>query len=435
MSKVRLGSNYWKLWSASVASNFGDGIAVIAYPWLASSITRDGFKLGLVVLAGRLPWLLFSLPAGVITDRVDRKRLIVSMDVTRAMVTVGVSVMVTLNSGSLESPTEIAGPTADLLLAGVIFASFLLGVAEVLRDNTAQTILPSVVDKPSLERANGRLWGAEMVMNSFVGPPVAGLLIGIALALPFFVHTGTFVVAAALVLWISGEFRPRVTESGPRPRFRDHLKEGMMWLWAHPLFRPMAVTLGVMNGAMAMALATYVLFVQEILGLGPSGFGILMTGGAVGGVAGSLLGSRVAGALGKAPALHLTLLGGFVALVVTGLTSSPVVVWLMFLVWTALAMLWNVITVTLRQRVIPDDLLGRVNSVYRFFGWGMMSIGAVFGGTLVSGFGPVVGREWSLRLPFLVGAALQLLIWIWAGPKLTSSAIAETEATTPSPRG
>jgi MFS family permease len=428
MSKVRLGVNYWKLWIASVVSNLGDGIAVIAYPWLASSITRDGFKLGLVVLAGRLPWLLFSLPAGVITDRVDRKRLIVGMDATRAVVTVGVAVMVTLNSGRLESPSAIAGPIADLLLAGVVLAAFLLGVAEVLRDNTAQTILPAVVDKASLEKANGRLWGAEMVMNSFVGPPLSGLLIGVALALPFFVHTGTFVVAAALVLWISGEFRPRATEPGTRPRFRAQLKEGVRWLWAHPLFRPMAVTLGVMNGAMSLALATYVLFVQEILELGPSGFGILMTGGAVGGLAGSLLASRVARALGRAPALHLTLVGGFISLVVTGLTSSAVVVWLMFLVYTALAMLWNVITVSLRQRVIPDDLLGRVNSVYRFFGWGMMSIGALIGGALVSGFGAVAGREWSLRLPFLVAAGLQLAIWAWAGPKLNARAIADTES-------
>lgn len=427
---MRLGAGYWRLWTASVVSNFGDGLAVIAYPWLASAITRDGFKLGLVVLAGRLPWLLFSLPAGVVTDRVDRRRLIVAMDLLRAVITAGVAVMVVANSGWLDptASTPMTGADPDLLLGGVVLASFLLGVAEVFRDNTAQTILPAVVDRSLLERANGRMWSAEMVMNSFVGPPVAGLLIGVALALPFFVHTGAFAVAAVLILWIVGDFRPRATDPGQPLRFGTQLKQGLSWLWSHRLFRPLAIALGLMNGAMSMALATYVLFVQEILGLGPSAFGILMTGGAVGGILGALGAARVAARIGTAPSLQLTLAVGFSSILVTGLTSSAVVVWSMFLVSTASAMLWNVITVSLRQRVIPDNLLGRVNSVYRFFGWGMMSIGILVGGILVSSAGPVIGREWSLRLPFLAASGLQLVTWIWIGPKLTSRTIEETEA-------
>ena len=86
-----LGRNYWKLWIASVVSNFGDGVAFIAYPWLASAITRDPVQIALVAVATRLPWLVFSLPAGVITDRVDRRKLVAWMDVVRFILTLGVA--------------------------------------------------------------------------------------------------------------------------------------------------------------------------------------------------------------------------------------------------------------------------------------------------------------------------------------------------------
>lgn len=424
MSKLpRLGPNFWKLWSASVSANLGDGLAVIAYPWLASAITRDGFKLGLIALATRLPWLLLSLPAGVLTDRLDRRRVIVTMDIARAIITFGVAAMVVAASDLIEAGSG----SADPIFWALVGAAFLYGSAEVLRDNTAQTILPAIVSRDSLERANGRMWSAEMVMNSFAGPPLAGALIALALSVPFFVHGGTLVVAAALMLLIAGDFRPKA-EPGPRPAFRSQLVEGFRWLWSHQLFRPLAIALGMMNGAMAITAATYVLFVQEVLDLGPSAFGLLMTGGAVGGILGSLTASRVVDRIGKGPTLQLTLVLGFLTLGVIAVTSSGIVVWTMFLLYTAVAMMWNVVTVSLRQRAIPDALLGRVNSVYRFFGWGMLSIGSLIGGIVVSAGEPMVGREWALRLPFVVASALQLLIWVWAGPKLKSDAIAEVEA-------
>lgn len=428
----RLGSDYWKLWTASVTSNLGDGVATVAYPWLASAITRDGFHLGLVVLAGRLPWLVFSLPAGVLTDRFDRRTLIVTMDVLRFALTLGVAAVVVMAGDTLSRPVEMAGAASpsgtDVALLGVlIVASFMLGMAEVLRDNSAQTILPAIVPKEHLERANGTLWGAETVMNSFVGPPVAGFLIALSLALPFFVDAGTFAVAAALVFLIGGASSPPPADV-PRPRMRTQIAEGFSWLWRHPVFRPMAIALGIMNAVTTMALATYVLFVQEILGLEATSFGLLLTAGAVGAVVGSVTAPKVARSLGKGPSLTLTLIGSTVALAITGLTSSAVVVWVMFVVEALLATLWNVITVSLRQRVIPDRLLGRVNSVYRFFGWGMMSVGALIGGAVVSAAEPLVGREWALRLPFLVGAGVFAATLAYAAPRLTSRRLAETEA-------
>lgn len=422
---MKLNANYWRLWTASVVSNFGDGVAVVAYPWLASMITRDGFKLSLVVLAGRLPWLLFSLPAGVITDRVDRRRVMVVMDFFRAALTMGVAFVVLSNRTTLESTGPLANE--DMLLLLMVLATFMFGMAEVLRDNSAQTLMPSLVDKDDLEKANGRLWGAEMVMNQFVGPPVGGLLIAVALVIPFFVHTGTFVVSALLLLTLVGSFRAPKREGPPRT-FRADLKEGFAWLWSHPLLRPLALTLGVVNASAMMAQTTFVLFVQDVLELEAAAFGLLMTAGAVGGVVGGLAASRVAARFSKGTALFLSMAVFGTTQVVTGLSSSAVLVWFMFLVGTFFVMVWNVITVSLRQRIIPDGLLGRVNSVYRFLGWGMMSVGALFGGLIVSLTGPWLGREWSLRLPFLVAAAVQLLMLIYAIPRFNSTRIAEAEA-------
>lgn len=434
-----LGSRYWRLWTASVVSNFGDGISTVAYPWLASAITRDPLQIALVGVATRLPWFLVSLPAGVITDRVDRRKLVAWMDTVRLTLTSAVTAVVLAGTESLASPAAIEAGTATppdpawpwllLLYATALF----FGVAEVLRDNAAQTLLPALVPSERLETANGRLWGAEMVMNSFVGPPVGGALIAVAFALPFGVDAATFAVSAVLLFSIPGTFRPRGAQA-PAP-WRTDLTEGIRWLWRHQLLRTMAVILGVMNAMMMMALATYVLFVQEILGLDAASFGALLTAGAAGGVLGSLGAARVSKRLGPGPSLFAALLGGGVTLALTGLTSSAFVVWAMFAVLSFLAVLWNVITVSLRQTIIPDRLLGRVNSVYRFFAWGMMPVGSLLGGIVVTVAEPLAGRTAALRAPFLLGAGVYLALFLVALPRLTTAQIDEARSRAADPAG
>jgi hypothetical protein len=291
----RLSPNYWKLFTASAVSNLGDGVSVIAYPWLASALTRNPIHIAAVAVITRLPWLLFSLPAGVITDRVDRRRLAAWMDVARFVVTLGIAFVVFAVQPELSSPEQVANgahvpSSAGLLLVLVYVGALLLGTAEVFRDNSAQTLMPALVGKEQLERANGRLWGAEMVMNSFVGPPLAGVLLAVGFALPFFVDAGSFAVAAALVFLISGSFKPESTKTrdDTPDSFWDELKEGVSWLWSHPLFKPMAIALGVLNATFMMTFATFVLFGQEVLRLDATRFGLLTTGFAVGGVIGSL---------------------------------------------------------------------------------------------------------------------------------------------------
>ncbi|MDP2622834.1 MAG: MFS transporter [Actinomycetota bacterium] len=458
-TKTRLSVHYWRLWTASVISNLGDGISAIAYPWLASAVTRDPLLIALIAVAQRIPWLLFTLPAGVITDRVDRRKIMVSMDVVRATLTMLVAVVILGESSSLPSPADVAGgmdvPTDLAVYFVLLAAALLMGMAEVLRDNSAQTFLPAIVKPENLEKANGNLWGAEMVANSFIGPPIGSILLGIGFALPFFVDAGTFAVAAGLVFLITGQFRARRADGAVLPKkvaWKDEIKEGFLWLWRHPLLRPMAVILGLLNAAGMMMFSTFILFAQEDLDLetglftgvlhpvadffGASSvaafvFSLLLMAGAVGGILGSVFAARISKRLGSGPSLYLSILGGSITSLAIGLTNRWWVVWVMFAAATLLALLWNVITVSFRQTIIPDELLGRVNSVYRFFGWGMMPIGSLLGGAIVAAFTPLVGRSDALRWPFFAVAIINAVLLVYAFPRLTTEKIegARAEAT------
>lgn len=440
--KVALGRNYWRLWTASVVANLGDGVALIAYPWLASAVTRNALLIALIAVAQRIPWLVFALPAGVITDRFDRRKIMTSTSLFRAALTVGVAVVVLMHQGVLPSPEDVTAGIAfgtNMTVYFVLLISALLfGFAEVLYDNSAQTILPAIVEPKGLEKANARLWGAEMVMNHFAGPPLGSVLIGFAFALPFFFNAGTFAVAAVLIFALSGVFRvDRVAgqEAGgeaaesDRPSFWADIKEGITWLWAHPLLRPMAIIAGFMNGLSAITAATIVLFAQEALGVTTTTFAFLMMMGAAGGVLGSVLAPKISEKLGSGTSLFLVMLSAPVTALAIGLSTHWVVAGAIFFLSAIFLLLWNVIVVSLRQTIIPGHLLGRVNSVYRLFAWGALPIGLGIGGAIVSGaeaFG--VDRVMALRLPYFIVAAASFLLLLWATPRLTTEKIEAARA-------
>ena len=371
----------------------------------------------------------------MITDRVDRRRLVVIMDALRAVVTIGVALAVLAFQSDLSSPELIATGQADpparagLLLAVLYVSATLFGIAEVLRDNAAQTLMPSIVDKENLERANGRLWGAEMLTNSFVGPPLGGFLLAVAFALPFFVDAGTFAVSAAMVAFLAGSFRAQGKGvPGTRPSFGTDLREGFRWLWNHRLLRTLAIVLGLLNAAGGATEATMVLFAQEVLLLDATGFGLLASAGAVGGILGSFAASAVSKALGPGRTLVIAMTVFITTFTVIGFARSATLVWAMFAIRTFVVVLWNVITVSLRQAIIPDHLLGRVNSVYRFFGWGMMPIGIFLGGLLVEIVTRLADRDLGLRAPFFAAGALTLGLMAFAIPRLTTAKIEAARA-------
>ena len=427
MSK-KLGASYWKLWTATAISNLGDGVSMVAYPWLASAVTRSPILIAAAGFASRLPWLIFTLHAGVLTDRFDRRKLIVAMDFMRGLLTVFVGAVVYFNRDSFPALDELTTitnlQTNWPIYFTLLITAFLFGLAEVLRDNSAQTLMPSVVEKENLETANGRMWSAESLTNSFIGPPLGSLLIGIAIFIPFFFDAISFFFAVALIASLKGTFKP-VDDGKVREKinFKAEIKEGYAWLWAHPLLRPMAIILGTMNGLATMVGATYILFAQEVLQTSVFTFAVLGTAGAVGGTIGGLLAPKVSAKLGSGRSLAMVLAAAPIGSLIIALTTTWQVVWVVVLFETFFAILWNTITVSLRQSIIPTHLLGRVNSVYRFFAWGSIPIGMFLGGGLVSALTLVLSRENALRAPYLFGVVLGLLLWALAAPRLTTAKI------------
>ena len=241
MSQMLLRRNrgFRYLFSASAISNLGDGVSALAFPWLATLLTRDPFLIAVVAAATRLPWLLISIPAGVVIDRMDRRAVMVRADLFRMVLTVGVVGLILLVP---DLPLE-GDPI--VYIAALSALAFLLGVAEVLRDNAAQTCLPSVVDKDDLESANGQIWSVEQVMGSLVGPPIAGVLIALAAPAPFILDAVTFGLAAWLIWMIA--IPARVAPSRER-RFWFEFMEGAKWLWRNVLLFRLAILLGFVNG-------------------------------------------------------------------------------------------------------------------------------------------------------------------------------------------
>jgi MFS family permease len=413
---VGLDGRYWRLWGAVASSNLGDGLVSLAFPWLASLLTRDPMAIAGVALATRLPWLLFSLQAGVLGDRLDRRRLMVSANTVRALVAAATTAAVAFDV---------------MTLPALYLAAFLLGMCEVVFDNTSQAILPALVPRDRLDRANGTIIGAQMVIAEFVARPLSGAVIGVMLSLPFAIDAVTAAISAALIASIPGTFRTAnatPAASTARPRMRTQIGEGLRWLWAHRLLRTLAIALGIANGAGAAVFATYVLFAQEILLLDGLGFGLLLASGSVGGLLGSVVGPNVVARLRSGPTLTLTLATPIVGFAVTAATSNAFVVAACFVVISFTMILWNVVTVTLRQTLIPDGILGRINSVYRFLGWGAMPIGTLLGGALVSAVEATGTREAGLRSPFVAAALIYLLLLLFAAPRLRTRAIDEATA-------
>ena len=402
MKLLRTNRNYRLLFSASSISNLGDGIAALAFPWLATLLSRDPFAIAMVAMAMRMPWFLFSLPIGVLTDRLDRRLLMVQADIFRTLLTLGIITLI-FSVGPL--PAE----NRDHLIWILAGAAFLMGSAEVFRDNAAQTMLPSVVSKDDLEAANGQMWSAEQIMGSFVGPPLAGVLIALWVPLPFSVNALTFALSA-WALWCI-----RMTKTAPSTRrhFLTELSEGMRWMWQHKIILRFALMLGILNALTTMTMTVFVLFSQEILGLNAAAHGMLMTAGALGGVAGGILCPKIISRLGPQRSVLAALALFPIPALVIFFTSNVWIVAIALFAEMFAAILWNIVTVSYRQRFIPDALLGRVNSVYRFFGWGMMPVGAFAAGVIVDVAQPGLGRELSLRLLWGIAAAGNTLLFLY----------------------
>jgi len=387
---TRLGTSFRWLLGSSWVSNFGDGIALAAGPLLVASMTDDAFLVALAALLQWLPPLVFGLYAGALSDRLNRKAIVVVVDLMRA----GVLVLLTL---------AIATDVASIAL--VLTAMFLLGTAEVFADNTSATLMPMLVGRDDLVVANARLMTGYITVNQLAGPPIGAALFAAGHAIPFVTQAVLVTLGAVLVARIV------LPPHGQAPEERTHIRhdvaEAMRWVAHHAAVRTLVVTIFVFNITFGAAWSILVLYATERLGLGAIGFGLLTTVSAVGGLVGTLSYGWITRRVSLGDIMRIGLIFETVLHLALALTTSPAVAMPLFFLFGAHAFIWGTTSLTVRQRAVPTELQGRVGSV---------NLIGVYGGLVIgSGIGGVLAQHWGVTAPFwfaFVGSALfVVLIW------------------------
>ncbi|GAB4082137.1 MFS transporter [Modestobacter muralis] len=361
-----LGPAFWRLYTASAASNLADGVIRVALPLLAATLTRDPVQVAALSSLAFLPWLLFALPAGAVVDRVDRKRAMAAANAVRALALGGLAV------------TALTGTTS---LAALYAVAFTIGVAETFYDSAARAMLPQVVAREQLDRGNGLLTTAEEASQGFLGAPLGSLLFALAVAVPLLSTAGGFLLAAVLVLGIAGRHRPARAD-GPRTTIRRDVAEGVGWLWRHRFLRGLTVVSAGTSLVQSTTTGVLVLYALDDLGVSEAGYGLLLTASGVGAVLGGLAAAPLAGRIGRTATLVAGSVIAALATVGMAATGNAVVAGVLYGAGAAGVMFWNVLTMSLRQALIPEALFGRVQGGYRTLVWGGIPLGALAGGLL-----------------------------------------------------
>ncbi len=362
-----LGASFWKLLTSSGLSNLADGVFKLALPLVAIRYTQEPVLIAGLSLVLSLPWLLFALQAGALADRLDRRKIMLAANIARAALLAAVASSVALGVESI----------------WVLYAVALcIGTTETLYDTSAQSILPQIVGRTQLSRANGRLYAVEMTANQFVGPPLGGVLVAAGAVIAFAVPAGLWLVAVGMLFLVRGGFR--VARDAPAS-MRSEIMVGLRFLWKNRVLRTLAFMTGLFNLTSSAAFAIFVLYAAgptSAMGLTDAQVGILFTTTAIGSLLGSFLAEHIERAIGRALSLVVAIVAGALLLATPAFTTNPFIIGAAFLLGGFGVVLWNVVAVSLRQRITPDKLLGRVNSGYRLLAWGTMPLGAAIGGVL-----------------------------------------------------
>jgi MFS family permease len=381
-----LPSNFWKLWGSSASANLADGIALVAIPLIAVRLTDSPAEIAGIAVAAHIPMLVLGLVAGGLADRFDRRWTMLTVQVLRVVV-IGLLALLALT---------------DALSMPVLYAvAFVLGAGETFFDTNAQAILPAVVGRDRLVTANGRLFAAETVMNGFVGPPLGGLLIAIAIPVALGSAAVGFGIAAVGLLLIAGGFRAE--RLGPGRALVAEIGEGIGYLLRHRLLLTLSgmVALGRLGSAGHFALLALYAVAPGPMGLSEPGYGLLLVGFGAGSVFGSFITGRLVELLGRPGVLVLATVVFSLSLLVPALTADPPIVAAGFFVGGIAIMNWNVTNVSLRQSILPPTLMGRVHATHRTLANLAGLVGAFVAGA--------IGEAFGLQAVFAIGASIVLV--------------------------
>lgn len=389
VAPARLGAGFRGFLASSWVTNLGDGVMLAAGPLLVAAQTRDPFLVSLATVLQQLPWMLFGLQAGVMADRLDRRLIIMLVNVMRAgVLTVLAATILT-----------------DTVNVGIVLATvFLLGTAETFVDTTASTLLPMMVERADIGLGNARLMFGRITINRLAGPPIGAFLFAAGMALPFVTQAVCMLLGAILLGRISlpAPVRPEAPAS-----VRSDIAAGMRWVWQHPAIRTLTLTVVTVNLAFGATVAVRVLYAIEHLGLSDVEFGVFASFGAAGGILGVSIYGWLERRIGAATMLRGGLIIETLTHVVFATTTVPAVAFATLFVLGAHEAAWGTTVTTIRQRAVPAEFQGRVSSVYTVGVFGSLVIGSAFGG--------VVAKWWGITAPYwfaFAGTAI-VLASIW----------------------
>jgi predicted MFS family arabinose efflux permease len=297
----------------------------------------------------------------------------------------------------------LGGYDSLLALYGTVFV---LGTADMMFNVATQACVPAMVAGTDLPKANGYLVTAEVSGEQFVGPAIGGLAFAAAQALPFIADALSFVASLFLVR----KALPAAIHRRNKRPFLSDIREGLTWFLRHRLLRLLAVVVASLAFCQAMVFAELVLYGTHQLHMGHVGYGLFFAGAAAGNVAGSLAAGRVHSWWGPAKCIVGAALLAGSAYVVLSFTSTVTTAGAMLFVEAVAVAVGNVTTLSLRQRVIPGELLGRVGAAFRLLLYGLVPLGALTSGLLTAALG--------VRSTLAIAGTVQLVVLALAAPLL-----------------
>lgn len=389
-SMMSLGRRFRVLLGASGLSNLSDGLAFVTMPLLAASMTDDPLWIAGLATMYALTRLLVVLPIGVYVDQLDRRSLMVSANLLRGLALVLLAASIQFGAASLLALYTVMAVVATL---------------ESLADGAAVAMLPGVVPKPALDRANSRIASVQLISDEFVGPPLGGLLFTVAAVLPVYVMGGAWAAAGVLALALPRSADPRARAES-RQAFSTQVAEGARWLTEHRTIGKLSLIGGLASAGYMLPFSVLVIFAQDRLDLTSFGYGLMLAGSALGGLLAALLVPRLRRRWNYRTLITASLALGSLSLACLAWTTAPMLAAALLGLYIFHAVVWNICATSLRQWLVPGELLGRVGAATRVVSLLGLAIGSALGG-LLAGV--------DIRLPTasgsLVFAACAALAW------------------------
>lgn len=386
----RLGTGFRWLVASAWTSNLGDGFALAAGPLLVASQTSNPTVVALATLLQRLPWLLFSIPAGVLADRRNRATIVATVDLAR-----------TATLGLL----AVSIATGHVDISVVLAAMLVLGTAEVFGNTASAALPPLLVGRDDLTLANARLQTGFVAVFQLIGPAVGAALFAVSVPLPFagqavLVGLGAIFIAQIRATAVTGA----VEGAG---RVRGDIVEGLRWVGHNAAVRTLVVTILTFNITFGAAWSVLVLYARERLGMDALGFGLLTTAMAIGGLAGTSTYGWITQRVTLYNLMRIGLIVETLTHLALALTTRAAIALAVMVVFGAHAFIWGTTSVTVRQRAVPHGLQGRVSGVNSLATFAGIVVGSALGG-------PIATR-WGITAPFwfaFVGSAV-FVVAIW----------------------